>query len=103
MPLSVTALLRRPSAWLPLMMSAGALALVLGYAALAGPGQAKPHDELAPARLFQLILIAEVLVMGFFALRWLPRSPGPAAVVLALQVVAASVPIITVLVLESQI
>jgi len=99
----VSTLIRRPLAWLPFVMSAGALALVLGFAVLAGPGQPQGHDERAPARLFQLILLGEVLVMANFAVRWLPRVPRQAGLILALQLLAAAVPIATLLVLESRV
>lgn len=91
-----------PSAWLPMLISAAAMALVLGYAALFGvAGNPQPHDEGAPARLFQLLLLAEAAVIGLFALRWLPRAPRAAATILALQMVLAAVPVATILILES--
>ena len=45
-------------------------------------------DEGIEAHLFQLLMPVQLVVMAYFALTWLPRSPGRALVVLALQVVA---------------
>ena len=60
-------LIRTPSGFLPLMMSAAALALVLGYVALLGLDAEPKGDEGATARLFQLILAVQSVVMVSFA------------------------------------
>jgi MFS superfamily sulfate permease-like transporter len=79
--------LKRPSALLPIAMSCAALGLVLGHVALYGIVHAA--DEGTPAHLFQLLMAAQVPVILFFAVRWLPRAPKQALLVLALQAVAA--------------
>jgi hypothetical protein len=95
-------LLRRPIAWMPLALSLIALVLVLGYAAIAGNVQAaSPHDEGAPARVFQLLMLAAGLAIALFAVRWLPRAPRQSAAVIALQVLVAAVPVAAVVLLES--
>lgn len=81
------ALLRRPSAVIPVVMSLAALALVLGYAAMVGT--ARQADEGAAAHLWQLLMAAQVPVIAFFAIRWLPTAPKQGLTVLALQVAAA--------------
>jgi hypothetical protein len=96
-------LLRRPGAWLPIALSALALAVVLGYAAMFGVTQPQPHDEGAAARLFQLILLADALTIGLFAIRWLPRAPRQATLILVLQLATAAIPMATVVILESRI
>jgi hypothetical protein len=95
-------LIRTPSGFLPLMMSAAALALVLGYVALLGLDAEPKGDEGAAARLFQLILAVQSVVMVSFAVTWLPRAVRPAVLVLALQTAAAAVPIATILLLEAR-
>ena len=80
-------LLQRPSALAPVIMSTLALALVLVHLALAGT--ARQADEGAAAHLFQLLLAGQLPIVAFFALKWLRRMPGPAAAVLALQVLMA--------------
>jgi hypothetical protein len=46
-------------------------------------------DEGTAAHVFQLLMAAQVPVVAFFAVKWLPRAPGPTLQVLALQGVAA--------------
>jgi len=92
-------LLRQPSAWIPLAMSGAALAFLLGNAAISGTGY--HQDEGAPARIFQLIMLAELPIAACFAIKWLPREPRHSLIVLALQVIAWIVPIVAVLWLES--
>jgi hypothetical protein len=58
-------------------------------------------DEGAPARIVQMLMLLQLAVMAFFGIKWLPRSLGPALLVLALQVGAAMLPIMTIIVLES--
>lgn len=79
-------LLKRPSAYLPLTMPAAGLALVLVHAARYGI--VHEADEGTSAHLFQILMVAQVPIVAFFAITWLPQSPKPALVVLALQAVA---------------
>ena len=81
------AVLRRPSAIIPVVMSAAALALVLGYAELVGT--APQPDEGTAARIWQLLMIGQLPVIGYFALRWWPIEPRPTVVMLGVQVAAA--------------
>jgi hypothetical protein len=81
------ALLKRPSAFMPLAMSAFALALVVGYAVMFGTEP--QEDEGTAAHLFQLTMAAQVLVIAYFTVRWLPTAPRQGLVVLAIQIVAA--------------
>lgn len=81
-----TPTLRQPSAFLPVVMSLVALALVLGQIALVGV--ARQADEGAAAHLWQILMAAQAPIIAFFAIKYLPRRPRPAAPILALQVVA---------------
>ena len=88
-------LLKKPSACLPIAMSAGALALVAGCLALYGIPRAG-GDEGAVAHTWQLLIVCQVPLIGYFAWKWLRRAPRQAVVVLALQgvaVVAALAPV----------
>ena len=76
-----------PSAVVPLAMSCAALAIVLGHIAVSGV--ARQADEGAAAHLWQLLMAGQLPVVAFFAVKWLPRSPRPALLVLALQAGAA--------------
>jgi hypothetical protein len=84
--MAISTLLKRPSAFVPVVMSLLALALVLVSVALFGA--AREADEGAAAHLWQLLMAGQLPVVAFFALRWLPRAPRPAFAVLALQALA---------------
>ena len=92
-------LLKQPSAWIPLVMSLAALTLLLGYVAIFGI--VHNQDEGAPAHLFQLIMLAQLPVVAFFAIRWLPKRPKQSLLVLGLQALAWIVPILAVIWFES--
>ena len=77
------AILKNPSAFLPLAMSFGALATVLTYVAVFGP--APQADEGTAAHIWQLLMAGQIPIIGFFAIKWLPRTPKPARLVLVLQ------------------
>jgi hypothetical protein len=79
--------LRKPSALLPLAMSFAALATVLVHIILFGT--AREPDEGTAAHLWQLLMAGQLPVVAFFALKWLPRTPLQALLVLALQFAAA--------------
>jgi hypothetical protein len=97
--LTVGHLLRRPGAFVPLVISS--LALTLIGAVLTGVLPITPTgDEGTPARLFQLLLLLQVPVVVAFALKWLPRAPKPALAVLAFQAVAVAIAIGTIVWLE---
>ena len=74
---------KQPSALVPLAMSCAALALVLGHIALVGV--AREADEGTAAHLWQLLMAGQVPVVACCAIKWLPRSPRQALLVLALQ------------------
>ena len=80
-------MLRRPGAFLPVAMSLAALALVLGHVALYGA--AREADEGTAAHLWQLLMAAQLPIVAWFAVTWLPREPRRALRVLALQAAAA--------------
>jgi len=80
------ATLKRPTALIPLTMSIAALSLVLGHIAIFGA--ARQADEGAAAHVWQLLMAGQIPVIAVFAIKWLPRTPGPALLVLGLQAVA---------------
>ncbi len=79
--------IKKPSAALPVLMSFAALALVLVH--VARVGAVAQDDEGAEAHLFQMLLVAQIPITTFFAMRWLPTMPKDALAVLALQACAA--------------
>jgi hypothetical protein len=87
--MSVREIIRRPSGFAPLVLSAAALGTVLLHLARYGP--APQPDEGAAAHLFQLLIGAQAPIVLAFAFRWLPREPRPAVVVLLIQFAAVIV------------
>lgn len=80
------ATLKRPSALIPLAMSLVALGVIFGHIAMFGG--AREADEGAAAHLWQLLMAGQIPVIAFFAIKWLPRTPSQALLVLMLQAVA---------------
>ncbi len=75
-------------------MSLAALAMVLGHAAIFGI--VHEADEGAAAHIFQLLMAAQIPVVAFFAIKWLPRAPRQTLQVLALQAGAGLAAIVAV-------
>jgi len=80
-------MMRQPSAFLPVAMSLVALAMVMAHVAIFGA--VREADEGTAAHIFQLLMIAQVPIIAFFAIKWLPRTPRQAVWILALQFAAA--------------
>lgn len=78
--------LRRPSAFLPIVMSAIAFTVVMVHLALYGP--APQPDEGTAAHIWQLLMGVQLPIIFFFAMINVPRSPKPTAFILALQIAA---------------
>ena len=95
---TVVDLLRKPSGWLPLALSLAAIGLMVAHVAFIGV--APQADEGAEARISQVLMLLDALVIGAFAVRWLPVAPKAASAVFALQLVMAAIPLITIAALE---
>ena len=80
-------MMKQPSAFLPVAMSFAALATVLSHVAMFGV--VRETDEGTAAHIFQLLMAAQVPIVAFFAIKWLPRAPRQALPILALQAAAA--------------
>jgi hypothetical protein len=78
-------LMKQPSAYVPVTMSVIALALALSHVLF---GIVHEADEGTAAHIWQLLMVAQAPVVVYFALKWLPKSPGEALRVLALQIAA---------------
>jgi hypothetical protein len=92
-PNSFRAILKHPSAFLPLAMSLSALGVLFVsaiYGILHGAhGIVREPDEGTAAHLWQILMAGQLPVLAFFAIKWLPRAPRPTLGVLALQAGAA--------------
>lgn len=76
-------IMKKPSAFLPLAMSFAALATVLVHVAMFGV--AREADEGTAAHIWQILMAAQIPIVAFFAIKWLPQTPRQALLVLALQ------------------
>ena len=91
---SLGAIIKRPSAFLPLAMSLTALTLLLGAMARYWVAHGtyvvvREADEGAVAHLWQILMAGQMPIIAFFAVKWLPRAPRQTLSVLALHVGAA--------------
>jgi hypothetical protein len=82
-PVTLSRLIKQPSAYLPVGMSFAALATVLLH--LARFGVTHEADEGTSAHLWQLLMATQLPIIAFFAIKWLPQAPKEALVILALQ------------------
>jgi hypothetical protein len=80
-------MMKKPSAFLPLAMSFAAIALLLGHIAIFGI--VREADEGTSAHIFQLLMLTQLPIMAFFAVKWLWQDPRQTLLILALQVGAA--------------
>ena len=81
--LIMKAILKNPSAFLPLVMSFGAFVTVLIYVAMFGA--ARQADEGTAAHIWQILMAGQIPIILFFGIKWLPRTPKQALLVLVLQ------------------
>ena len=84
--MNFSTMIKKPSAYLPVAMSLTALATVLIHIVLFGT--ARQADEGTAAHIFQLLIVAQLPIVVFFALKWLIKFPRQALMVLALQAAA---------------
>jgi hypothetical protein len=85
--MKMSALMRQPSAFLPVTMSLIALATLFIH--VVAVGTAREADEETAAHIWQLLMGIQVPIVAFFAIKWVPQAPKQAAYVLALQILAA--------------
>jgi hypothetical protein len=64
-------------------MSFAALATVLVHVAMFGV--AREADEGTAAHIWQILMAAQIPIVAFFGIKWLPRTPRQALLVLTLQ------------------
>jgi len=86
-PKSFGNLLKEPTAFIPMAMSLIALMMVLSFLVI--NGVVHQADEGTEAHLWQLLMVGQLPVLLFFAVKWLPRAPKQTFYVLALQAAAA--------------
>jgi len=65
--------IRQPTVFLPLVMSLFALSMVLVHFAIFGI--VEETDEGTAAHIFQLLMVVQIPIVAFFAIKWLPFAP----------------------------
>ena len=80
-------MIRQPSAFVPVGMSLIGIALVVAHVAIYGSG--READEGATAHLWQLLMVGQLPVIGYFLIAWLRRAPRQTLEVIAIQCCAA--------------
>jgi hypothetical protein len=94
---------RSLSGWIPLILAGAALALLGGYL-VTGPHEpymvvengVPREDEGAIAHTWQLLMLLQLPAILFFAVRWLPRDPRRASMMIGLHglaFIAAALPV----------
>jgi len=81
--MNISAVIKQPSAIIPIAVSLAALAMVLSHIALFGV--VHEVDEGTAAHLFQLLIGFQISVIAFFAVKWPLRSTRQPLPVMALQ------------------
>lgn len=106
-PKSRPSSVRSLSGWAPLLMSGAATCLLVTYLAT-GPhephmvidnGVARP-DESPIARLWQLLMLLQLPVIGWFGIRWFQLDPKGTVAMLAAQALAVIVAAMPLFLLE---
>jgi hypothetical protein len=92
-------LIRRPSAWLPPVLSLAALLLLVSHVAV--HGIVHEADEGTAAHIFQLLMVVQIPIGAYFLFKWLPKQPKEALLILALQAGLWLMAVASVIFLES--
>ena len=87
----MNSLLKRPSAWIPIAIPLLFFAYIVTVISIVGV--VREEDEGAGAHLFQLWLVLEPFLLGYFLFKWYASAPQQAVLVVALQILAALLPI----------
>lgn len=85
-PIDLRSLLRKPTAFLPLVMSVAALGVICAHIAV--HGTAPQADEGAAAHVWQLLMLGQLPLVLMFAFSWFSIARKAATKVLALQLAA---------------
>ena len=87
----MNSIIKKPSAWIPIVIPLIFFAYLVIYITVFGI--VREEDEGTPAHLFQLWLVLEPFMVGFFAVKWFTRAPKQTLLILVLQIAAALFPI----------
>lgn len=95
----MNSILKKTSAWVPIVMSVCALGLLFVYVLIFGISQ-KSQDEGLAARLYQLLIFGQLPFIAYFIFTWVPKMPKKAVIVVLLQIAAIVITFIPLYILE---
>jgi hypothetical protein len=84
--MTIREIAKEPSAFVPVLLSLAALAVVGVHVAVYGA--AREPDEGTAAHLWQLLMAAQMPIVLYFAVKWVPRAPRLALAILGAQIAA---------------
>ena len=84
-------IIKKPSAWVPIVLPFIFFAYLVIYISIFGI--VRQEDEGTGAHLFQLWLVLEPFMLGFFALKWFKSARKETLIILAIQIIAALLPV----------
>lgn len=87
-------LLKKPGAWIPVAIPLAFFTYLVTVISVYGI--VREEDEGIGAHLFQLWLVLEPFMLGYFAFKYVPQARNEAVIILGLQILAALLPIATV-------
>jgi hypothetical protein len=96
--ISTTEFFKRPSAFLPIMLSLVAVSLVVAH--IATDGMAPQPDEGTMAHLWQLLMAAQVPITAYFLVRWVAVAPRAVLTVFGVQLATALLALLPVFLLK---
>ncbi|MEO6003794.1 MAG: hypothetical protein ABIZ04_09965 [Opitutus sp.] len=96
--ISTVEFFKRPSAFLPILFSLIAVGLIVAH--IATDGLAPQPDEGTAAHLWQLVMAAQVPLVGYFVIRWVPVAPRVALPIFGAQITAALIAVAPIFLLK---
>ena len=84
-------ILKKPSAWVPIVLPLIFFVYLVIYISIFGI--VRQEDEGTGAHLFQLWLLLEPFMLGFFAFKYFKGARKETLIILAVQIIAAPLPI----------
>ena len=94
-------IIRKPSAFIPIMMSVIAFLFLIIYLVFYGVNDLhQSSDEGTAARIFQLLISGQLPMILYFFFRWFFKKPKQVFWVIILQIISAAIPLFVVYLLE---
>ena len=87
-------LLKKSSAWIPIAIPLAFVAYII--VAIFFLDVAREEDEGVGAHLFQIWLVLEPFMLGYFLMKWMQKFPREVLYILGLQIIAALLPLFAV-------